>query len=145
MGAVEESGDGERAAAAARVFADLLEATHLSRPDDLARAMAAKATPLGIQDLVLYLVDYGQTALIPLAGPARPVLRIDGTLGGRAFVTSSIYESDAARADLRRLWIPLIDGTERLGVMEVTVPLTSGEVPRDLLTYCERYAHLAAG
>ena len=142
---MEESGDGERAAAAARVFADLLEATHLSRPDDLARAMAAKATPLGIQDLVLYLVDYGQTALIPLAGPARPVLRIDGTLGGRAFVTSSIYESDAARADLRRLWIPLIDGTERLGVMEVTVPLTSGEVPRDLLTYCERYAHLAAG
>ena len=138
-------GDGELAAAAARVFADLLEATHLSRPDDLAGTLAQKTAPLGVEDLVIYLVDYEQTTLIPLGGPSRPVLRIDGTLGGRAFVTSSIYESEAGRPDRRRLWVPLVDGTERLGVMAVTVPLTGGELSRELLAYCERYAHLAAG
>jgi hypothetical protein len=142
------SEDPELDVAAAAVFADLLAATHLSQPNDLGALLAEKVAGLGIEDLVLYLVDYEQTALIPLDGPrvpARPVLRIDGTLAGRAFSAGSIYESDAGRPDRRRLWVPLIDGTERLGVMELAVPLTNGKVPPALLAYCERYAHLAAG
>ncbi len=140
--------DAELAAAAAAVFSDLLAATHLSRPSDLAAELAAKARPLGIGDLVVYLVDYEQTALVPLTGagvPERTVLRIDGTLAGRAYSAGSIHRSDAGHPDRSRLWVPLIDGTERLGVLEVTVPAPGGEVPAALLTYCERYAHLAAG
>ncbi len=138
----------ELAAAAAAVYADLLAATHLSRPSDLAAEAADRARPLDIEDLVLYLVDYEQTALVPLAGsgmPDRTVLGIEGTLAGRAYRTSQIHEADAGRPDRRRLWVPLIDGTDRLGVAEMTVPLTDGEVPRALLTHCERYAHLVAG
>jgi serine phosphatase RsbU (regulator of sigma subunit) len=69
------------------------------------------------------------------------VLRIDGTLGGRAFAETTAYEVDAGREGRRRLWIPLIDGTDRLGVVEMTAP---APVTEQLLTYCERYAHLAA-
>lgn len=140
--------DEELAAAATAVFSDLLAATHLSRPSDLAAEAAARARPLGIEELVLYLVDYEQTALVPLTGAKvaeRPVLRIEGTLAGRAYRGSRIVEADVDRPDRRRLWVPLIDGTDRLGVAEMTVPLTGGQVPRALLTYCERYAHLIAG
>lgn len=135
-------------AAAGLAFAELLSATHLSRPDDLPTLLAEKATRIGVRDLALYLVDYEQTTLVPLrvhAGPDRPVLRIDGTLAGRAFSTGSTYEADSGRPGHRRLWVPMIDGTERIGVAELTVPLTDGAVAPALLAYCERYAHLAAG
>lgn len=132
-------------AAAVEVFTTLLAATHLSRPDDLADAVAELAVPLGISELVLYLVDYEQTALIPVprlrAPVERSVLRIDGTLGGRAFSTTSVVDVDAGTPDRRRLWFPLIDGTDRLGVAELVVP---APVSEQLLTYCERYLHLTA-
>ena len=134
------------AAAAADAFADLLEDTHLSQPDELADMIAGSARPLGLEDVVLYLVDYEQTALVPVPRRGSPVdrsvLRIDGTLGGRAFAETTTYEVDAGRERRRRLWIPLIDGTDRLGVLELTTP--PGPVTEQLLTYCERYAHLAA-
>jgi Stage II sporulation protein E (SpoIIE) len=137
--------DPSLAVTAADAFADLLEDTHLSQPDELADVLAERALPLGLEDLVLYLVDYEQTALIPVPRRQfpvdRPVLRIDGTLGGRAFAETTTFEADAGREGRRRLWIPLIDGTDRLGVLELTAPRP---VTEQLLTYCERYAHLAA-
>jgi hypothetical protein len=133
------------ATAAADAFAALLEATHLSQPDELPDVVAEHATALGLEDLVVYLVDYEHTALIPVPrrkDPAdRPVLRIDGTVGGRSFAETSTYELDAGQDGRRRLWMPLIDGTDRLGVMELTAP---APVTEQLLTYCERYAHLTA-
>jgi Stage II sporulation protein E (SpoIIE) len=133
------------AAAAAEAFADLLEDTHLSQPDELADVLAERARPLGLEDLVVYLVDYEQTALIPVprrgSTVERPVLRIDGTVAGRAFIETTTYEVDAGREGRRRLWIPAVDGTDRLGVVEVTAP---DPVTEELLTYCERYVHLAA-
>jgi hypothetical protein len=132
-------------AAAAAVFAALLADTHLSRPDDIPDFLAERGARLGISDLVLYLVDYDQTALVPVprlrAPVERSVLRIDGTPGGLAFTTTSAQETDADRPDRRRLWLPLIDGTDRLGVAEMVVP---APLSRQQLTYCERYAHLAA-
>ncbi len=132
-------------AAAASVFGAVLAATHLSRPDDLADDLLEFARPLGITELVLYLADYEQTTLIPVPRLRRPVersvLRIDGTLGGRAFTTSSPYDTDADEPGRRRLWMPLIDGTDRLGVVEMIVP---APLDREQLTYCERYTHLAA-
>jgi hypothetical protein len=132
-------------AAAAGAFAALLADTHLCRPDELADVLAERAAPLGVGELVLYLVDYEQTTLLPVPrrrSPLdRPVLRIDGTLGGRAFATTSTHQTEADRPGRRRLWMPLIDGTDRLGAVEMTVP---DPIPRGLLAYCERYAHLAA-
>ena len=132
-------------AAAADAFAALLEDTHLSQPDELADVIAEHAATLGLEDLVVYLVDYEQTALIPVQRRRQPVdqqvLRIDGTVAGRAFAETTTYEVDAGRDGRRRLWLPLIDGTDRLGMMELTAP---APVTEQLLTYCERYAHLTA-
>lgn len=132
-------------AAAADVFVALLADTHLSRPDDVPDVLAERARPLGIEDLDVYLVDYEQTTLVPvprLRAPAElPVLRIDGTPGGRAFADNTVRPEDTARPDRARLWVPLVDGTDRIGVLGITVP---APVSRELRTYVERYAHLAA-
>jgi hypothetical protein len=133
------------ATAAADAFAALLEDTHLSQPDLVADLVAEHAGPLGLEDVVLHLVDYEQTTLVPVPRRRepvdRPVLRIDGTVGGRAFAETTMYEVDAGQDGRRRLWLPLIDGTDRLGVMELTAP---APVTDQLLIYCERYAHLIA-
>src|SRR3954453_3784296 len=39
-----------------------------------------------------------------------------------------------------RLWLPLLDGTERLGVMQLA--FDQGPIPERTVTVCERYAHL---
>jgi len=77
------------------------------------------APTLDATALVLYLVDHQQRTLVPLLGgsaPAREPIMVDGTLAGRAYATVTTYsESDGLRA-----WIPLVDGAERIGVLEVT-------------------------
>jgi hypothetical protein len=132
---------------AAQMFVDVLADTHLSGPSDLAPLLDLHARTIGAQDLVLYLVDYGQSLLVPV--PAAHVteteaLRIEGSVAGRAFAFTEMYDVDADEPGMRRLWAPLLDGTERLGVLRVTVPAPTGTIGPTLLTVCERYAHLAA-
>jgi serine phosphatase RsbU (regulator of sigma subunit) len=123
---------------AEELLAGLLAAAHELAPDALAAAVAQHArTELGA-DAVVYLVDYGQACLQPLTGeavPARDPLDIDTTLGGRAFRLVETLEGEADNAP--RLWVPLLDGTERLGVLELV-----GAHPDDALR--ERARSLAA-
>jgi hypothetical protein len=139
--------DAASSAETARMFNGLLADTHLSTADDLARVVAANAAVIGVDSLVIYLVDYEQTDLIPVPGPHsadRSVLRIEGTLGGRAFAQVRAQDIEADEPDRRRLWMPLLDGTERLGVLELVVPGKPDGVAPGLLAGCERYAHLVA-
>lgn len=100
---------------------ELLRQSHHARPEDLP-AMAMRAAPLlDATAVVIYLVDHQQLVLAPLLGnsvPPRAQFAVDGTLGGRAFslLTPSVSEADG---DTPRLWLPLLDGAERLGVLEV--------------------------
>ena len=101
----------------------LLRQSHHARPDDLPQ-MAMRAAPLvGATAMILYVVDHRQRELLPLlAGdaPERERFRIDGTFAGRAFTTVAACVS-GAEADGARLWVPLINGAERLGVVEVVL------------------------
>ncbi|HEU5035164.1 MAG TPA: GAF domain-containing SpoIIE family protein phosphatase [Mycobacteriales bacterium] len=128
-------------AAAAAALLGFLRRTHLSGPADIARVAAEQAAEFGASDLVLYLADYEQRRLIPVEQPAEPV-PIEGTLVGRAFATTSILRTDAG--DGTRLILPLLDGTERLGVLELTVPGPEDDVPIELVSVAERFAHLVA-
>ncbi|KDN22030.1 PP2C family protein-serine/threonine phosphatase [Amycolatopsis rifamycinica] len=96
----------------------LLEGTELAPPDRLAGVTAAAATALGVR-IGVYLVDHGQRRLHPLPGsaPGREALDVDTTLAGRAFRQIQILPSEAPGRP--RLWVPLLDGAERLGVLEV--------------------------
>ncbi|WP_433201287.1 PP2C family protein-serine/threonine phosphatase [Dactylosporangium sp. CS-047395] len=95
--------------------ADLLQRSRLAQPDELADEVAAAAAPLGL-DVTIHLVDQEQRNLrpVPRAGVATPKpLAVEDSLAGRVFMTvEQAVEQD-------RLWLPLLDGTERLGVLEI--------------------------
>jgi serine phosphatase RsbU (regulator of sigma subunit) len=100
----------------------LLHTSHLLAPDDLAATVAVHGRMLGVREAVLYLADYEQATLQPLPGagvPERQELPIEGTMAGRAFRRVEVVNSGAGKS--LRLWMPLLDGVERLGVAELVL------------------------
>ena len=76
---------------------EVLRRTHLSAAPDLARVVAEEARPLGVDPLVLYLLDYEQKCLVPVPGPGahdRGPLPVQGTMAGRAFIANAILDLD---------------------------------------------------
>ncbi|MDN4174450.1 PP2C family protein-serine/threonine phosphatase [Nocardioides sp. SOB77] len=127
---------------AERALDDLLGSSHLAGAYELPALFEAHAEQLGLTDVRVYLADLQQRLLVPL--PDRPgpdgeprqrcgdrhedgqddgEIRVDGTLAGRAFQLNEvvIQELDDLPGGVR-LWLPVLDGTERLGVLAVTVP-----------------------
>jgi len=132
-------------ASVADTLNELLRRTYLSAPSDLAAVIAEQARPLGAHDVVLYLIDYEQRTLVPLGDPAHGdlgTLSVEGTIAGRAFRTTSVLRSSSEGAEGERLWLPLLDGTERLGVIQMA--FDHGPIPERTAMVCERYAHLTA-
>jgi hypothetical protein len=87
-------------------------------PEQLPSLATAAARMLGLE-LNVYLVDQEQHRLVlmPVDGtPGGARLDVEGTLAGRAFRTVQILSS--ARDERPRLWVPLLDGADRLGVLE---------------------------
>jgi hypothetical protein len=130
-------------AAAGHVIADLLELSHLVPPDEIADIIALAARPLGVTHARVYLADLEQEKLRAFSASSREpaqVLAIDSTLAGRAYITVSIQYApgdsapggsapggsapDGSSPDgghgAWQVWLPLIGGTERLGVLELT-------------------------
>jgi len=119
----------------------LLAAGPPCAPDELPRLIAAHAARAGLYDAVIYLADLQKATLRPLRGDlevgACPdgQLGIDATLAGRAFRDAEPIEApqctkddasteeadDLPEAGYNELWVPLLDGAERLGVLRVTV------------------------
>jgi phosphoserine phosphatase RsbU/P len=116
---------------------DLLQRAHLCQPDELPAEINAAVSQLGLQ-ITVYLVDYEQHRLWPLTERGRPTsepLSVDGTLAGRAFASvRTMAAGEPNRSD--RLWVPMIDGSERLGVAEVVMDEVPEDLP-DLREFCE--------
>lgn len=105
---------------AGQVAARLLERAHLVAPDEIANSVVEAARPLGITGARIYLADLQQRTLRLVAGHgAARELTIDSTLAGRAYRTVSMYYGPAEGGSGWRVWLPLIGGTERLGVLEL--------------------------
>jgi hypothetical protein len=119
--------DRELDAAAGRVLARLVEASHLLHPDEIGDAIAAVAQPLGVLRAQVYLADLQQRMLTALpgadgAGAAAAPLSIDATLAGWAYRRLRMEQATPGDGrDGYQLWVPLVDGTERLGVLELWV------------------------
>ena len=125
------------------LLSGLLRRTHLSAPSDLAAVIAQQAKSIGAADVVLYLIDYEQSALVPApAHAADPgeALSVAGTVAGRAFSSTTILRTQGD--GLERLWLPLLDGTERIGVLGMS--FREEALSERLVAVCERYAHLVA-
>jgi hypothetical protein len=98
----------------------LLEGTELAPPERLPEVADAAGKALGV-GITVYVVDYNQHRLHPLGAGPEPAesLDVDSTLAGRAFRLVQILPVETAGRP--RLWVPLRDGVERLGVLEVVV------------------------
>lgn len=130
------------AAAATEVLGRLIDDAHLAAADQIADLVANHVAALAFSEPVLYLADYEQRMLMPLPGhhvPVREPLLIEGTLGGRAFRSESVLEADVPDGGCR-VWLPLLDGTARLGVMEIAV----GELNEHVEQACRQLAGLVA-
>jgi hypothetical protein len=123
-------------------FSELLRRTHLSGPSAVGDVIVEQAATLGATDVVLYVVDYDQRTLNALAPADREPLSVTGTLGGRAFTTSAALRSPTDDQTGERLWMPMLDGTERLGVLALT--FEAGALDDEKVALTERYTHLTA-
>ncbi len=90
---------------------------------DLHTALLAALKPLAGSDPVIYLADFAHQTLIPVPiGDGKSELAdepIASTMPGRAFITREPVT--AAREDGVRIWVPLVEGTMRTGVLAVTL------------------------
>lgn len=116
------SAPAEAASLGEEVLGSLLTVSHRLHPDDVPGAVRDHARRLGASDAVVYLVDVEQRVLValPPGGSGGDVLEVDTTLAGRAFRTQEVMYGEADNGE-QRLWLPLLDGADRLGVLAVTI------------------------
>jgi len=122
--------------------AELLQRARFAQPDELAVAVAVAAAPLGL-DVWMYLVDQEQRVLRPVPSPPAelpPPLAVESTIAGRAFMTVRPLPSTVDGRG--RLWLPLLDGTERLGVLECIVRDGASVHDADLVAGCDLFGQL---
>ncbi|OEJ23890.1 stage II sporulation protein E [Streptomyces agglomeratus] len=112
----------------ARMLHALLRASHLSAFEELPDLVERHAGEAGLLRARIYVADIQEVVLREAtgrgldAGAGGQELRIDATLPGRAFRDG---QSHPMPADGRvQHWLPVLDGTERLGVLRVE---TEGE------------------
>lgn len=89
------------------------------------------ARSFGANDVVLYLVDFAQTTLEPMPDRAAhadvPHAEVVvGSMAGRAFTDGTCVVAQRTGGD--RVWAPIIEGSDRTGVLALTVPEATPEV-----------------
>jgi serine phosphatase RsbU (regulator of sigma subunit) len=108
-----------------------LRAARGADPASVADVVQRVAGDLGATDVVVYLVDFAQTTLGSLPGRSTHgdvpgSEEVATTLAGRAFVEQQPATAD--RPDGVRVWVPIVEGSDRTGVLAVTVPSAGDEV-----------------
>lgn len=106
-------------------FGAALRMSRGADPATITEILGRAARGLRANDVVVYLIDFGQTVLEPLpdrsAHPDLPSAEdVATTLAGRCFRDQCIVT--AQRDDGIRVWAPVIEGSDRTGVLAVTVP-----------------------
>lgn len=96
----------------------LLAATEEMPANELVRVVDLAGEVLGANSAMMLVADYGLTSLQPLGtdGSTAPRQAIAGTLAGRAFERGEIVISGDTPATVL---VPLSEGSERLGVLEL--------------------------
>jgi serine phosphatase RsbU (regulator of sigma subunit) len=113
-------------AEAAEAVRWLQHAAPCAGPEDLPSLVLRSASTVGATEIAIFVADYGQSNLVPMPAPglARKPLAIETTLGGRAY-TSLEIQLPPTHSD--RVWVPLVDGCERIGVLELVTPAAESD------------------
>ncbi len=99
------------------VLARVVDEAHLVTGDQLAVMLDSVVRDVGLTADIL-LVDLSQRLLNPVSPQAVPPVQVEGTVAGRAYQLGEIQPANDSSGE-RWLWVPLLDGTERLGVLRI--------------------------
>lgn len=105
-----------------RLLGQLLDRAHEMPPQLLAPLVAEEVHRIGGRDVSILLQDYGQLELVPLPGRGLTVgdaVPIDGSRAGEAFLRLTAVEDE--QDDGVRMYLPLLDGSDEVGVMAITL------------------------
>ena len=103
----------------------ILRSNLLAQPDSVPAVIESVGVDIGASDVVVYLVDFGQQFLEPLGNYSShrelpQSEEVGSTMAGRAFLNQTPVT--AKRADGTRLWVPICEGSDRTGVLALTLP-----------------------
>lgn len=110
----------------ARVLAQVIDAAHLAVADQLARSLDEAIAAIGLSADVL-IADISQRVLTSMRTNGARQIDITGTLAGRAYQLGETLPG--TDHDSRVLWVPVLDGTDRLGVLRVGLDGPTGADP----------------
>ncbi|MBN1093039.1 serine/threonine-protein phosphatase [Blastococcus sp. TML/M2B] len=106
-----------------RILGSLLDRAHLMPPRLVGPLVAQEIEAMGGSDVAIWLQDFEHSVLRPLqgAGLGGDPEPIDGSMAGAAFRTDSPCEVRQADGTVR-LYVPMLDGSDRVGVLGLTLP-----------------------
>jgi len=116
-------------------LAGILGRSHISTAADLPGLVDDATAALGL-GAEMYLIDLAQQVLRPMRGGAGSTLDVDGSVAGRAFRLGRVTPGSEAPEGTPTLWVPLLDGTERLGVLRIALPASIDPDDRELQERC---------
>ncbi|MEV5745994.1 PP2C family protein-serine/threonine phosphatase [Microbispora rosea] len=114
-----------------RALTGMLEDSHLVAFEGIPSLVDRHKRDAGFEEVGIYLADLQQSVLRRLCGPggddAQPEeLKIDTTLAGHALQEVRILRSVSDGDTPDQWWVPVLDGTERIGVLHMT-PTSEGD------------------
>ncbi|MDQ1629423.1 MAG: hypothetical protein QOI54_3167 [Actinomycetota bacterium] len=124
-----------------RLLGTMIDRAHEMPPQLIAPLVSEVIAAIGGRDVAVYLQDYDQMTLVPLPGQGlvggepEP---IEGSLPGRAFLGDAMVEQSVD--DGVRLFVPLLDGSDRVGVLAFTAAIPDEDSRR----LARRFAGLLA-
>jgi hypothetical protein len=110
-------GRSTEAAAWAGALAHVIDISHLATGDQLSVMVDNAVDALGL-DAEVMLVDLAQQKLTAVRTESPMPIRVDGTVAGRAYQLGEILAATDEHGG-RLLWVPLLDGTDRAGVLRI--------------------------
>jgi hypothetical protein len=119
-------------------YQQILDRSHLWRPDQVGEVVASTMGRLGV-GATIYLIDHEQRSLRALPVPGRDTpapVQVDGTVAGRAF---TLVQAVPTRTGY---WSPMVNGTDRLGVVEFVLPAGADPDAAELRQRCVVFAGL---
>ena len=123
-------------------YAAVLRGAESVDPAGVLDVLGTEAREFGATDVVAYLVDFEQRVLEPLPDRAShadlpQTEEVAATMAGRAFLQRAPVTVE--RPDGVRVWVPIIEGSDRTGVLAMTVE----QLDDDLLEECRDIGILA--
>jgi serine phosphatase RsbU (regulator of sigma subunit) len=105
-----------------RLLGVLLDRAHEMPPELIAPLIAEEVARIGGRDVSVLLQDYEQLTLMPLRGRgllAEDPQLVSGSHAGTAFLEARAVE--VRQGSTSRIYLPLLDGSDQVGVMAVSL------------------------